>query len=209
MLNIKHLKIIILGSSKVGKTSILQRYFNNEFSEEVISTIGVEHQTKYFKFDDDKIRIDYIDTAGQERHQSIASNYLKKADGVILVFDITKRETFELVNHWIKEINTNKNMNNIGLILLGNKIDLINQRNVESDEGEKLASNINCKYIEVSAKTGSNITEALEEIAKETYKKYKFYGNDNMSFNLENKSFKPDINNKEEKSKLRRCCRDI
>ena len=207
MLNIENLKIILLGSSKVGKTSIMQRYFNNDFQDEFLSTIGIEHQSKYFKFGDEKVKIDYIDTAGQERYKSIASNYLKKADGVILVFDITQRETFELVNHWIKEINANNNTNNIGIILLGNKSDLEDQRNVESDEGKNLASRLKCKYIEVSAKTGSNITEALEEIAKETYNKSRMTRRDTYSFSLEVASQKSKFKIKH--SKKGRCCNGV
>ena len=89
------LKIIILGASEVGKTSILDRYFKDEFRENRLSTIGVDFQTKYFKFDSKKIKVNYTDTAGQEKFRAISVNYLKAANGVILVFDIKKEKKYE------------------------------------------------------------------------------------------------------------------
>ena len=85
------LKVIVLGSSQVGKTSILVRYFKNEFNLETLSTIGIDFKTKYFKFDEEKIKINFIDTAGQEKFRAISVNYLKGTDGVLLVFDITNK----------------------------------------------------------------------------------------------------------------------
>ena len=85
------LKIIILGSSEVGKTSILNRYFNNEFKQNLLSTIGIDFKTKYFKFDEEKVKFNFIDTAGQEKFRAISVNYLKGTNGVILVYDITNK----------------------------------------------------------------------------------------------------------------------
>ena len=190
----KTLKIIILGSSEVGKTCILNRYFNNEFKENLLSTIGIDFQTKFFKFDDHKIKCNYIDTAGQEKFKAISVNYLKAADGVILVFDITKRETFELLESWLKEIKeTNKA--DISKILIGNKADLEYERMVSTDDGEKLAETINCKYFEASAKTGKNVVEALDEIAR-------------VTFNESNNSERVEsvVLSREEKKKEKKCC---
>ena len=190
----KTLKIIILGSSEVGKTCILNRYFNNEFKENLLSTIGIDFQTKFFKFDDHKIKCNYIDTAGQEKFKAISVNYLKAADGVILVFDITKRDTFELLESWLKEIKeTNKA--DISKILIGNKADLEYERMVSTDDGEKLAETINCKYFEASAKTGKNVVEALDEIAR-------------VTFNESNNSERVEsvVLSREEKKKEKKCC---
>ena len=161
----KILKIIILGSSEVGKTCILNRYFHNEFKENLLSTIGIDFNTKFFKFDDHKIKANYIDTAGQEKFRAISINYLKGTDGVILVFDLTNKETFDLLESWIEQLKqTNKT--DTSKILIGNKSDLVNERQVTTEDAQNFAESLKCKYYEASAKTGKNVTEALDEIAK-------------------------------------------
>ena len=166
------IKIIILGSSNVGKTCILHRYFENEYQDNSLSTIGIDFKTKFFKFDDTKVKVNYIDTAGQEKFRAISLNYLKGTDGAVLVFDVTKKETFELIGTWLADIKENNKMD-IGKILLGNKADLEPEREVSKEEGENLAEQLHCKYFETSAKTGQNIIEALDEIAKITYSQWK------------------------------------
>ena len=165
------LKIITLGSSEVGKTCILHRYFNNDFKENLLSTIGIDIRTKFFKFNDDKVKMNFIDTAGQEKFRAISVNYLKGTNGVILVFDITKKESFDLIETWIDEIKQN-NKTNIGKILLGNKSDLEADREVQKEDAVKLAEKLGCQYFEGSAKTGENITEALNTVASETYESW-------------------------------------
>ena len=162
------IKIIILGSSSVGKTCILQKGFENEFNQNSLSTIGIDFKTKYFKFDEEKVKVNYIDTAGQEKFKAISLNYLKGSDGAVLVFDITKKKTFELIGNWLDDIRENNKMN-VAKLLVGNKADLENEREVTKQEAEKLAEMLQCKYYETSAKTGANINEALDEIAKVTY----------------------------------------
>jgi small GTP-binding protein len=166
------LKIIILGSSEVGKTSILNRYFNNEFSPNLLSTIGIDFKTKYFKFDDAKVKVNFIDTAGQEKFRAISVNYLKGTNGVVLTFDLTKKDTFDLIQGWIDDINQNVKAD-IGKILFGNKKDLENEREVLKEDAEQLAKELGCKYYEGSAKTGDNVTEALDECAKISYVTHK------------------------------------
>ena len=166
------IKIIILGSSNVGKTCILQKGFENEFNQNSLSTIGIDFKTKFFKFDEDKIKVNYIDTAGQEKFRAISVNYLKGTDGAVLVFDITKKETFELIGTWLDDIRQN-NKTSIGKMLIGNKVDLEEEREVSKEEGEEVAKLLECKYYETSAKTGQNINEALDEIAKITYSIWK------------------------------------
>ena len=164
----KTLKIIILGSSEVGKTCILNRYFHNEFKENLLSTIGIDFNTKFFKFENHKIKANYIDTAGQEKFRAISINYLKGTDGVILVFDLTNKETFDLLETWIKEFeNTNKS--DVSKVLIGNKSDLEEQRQVTTEDAVNFAKTLNCKYYEASAKTGKNVNEALDEIARTAF----------------------------------------
>ena len=162
------IKIIILGSSEVGKTSILDRYFKDSFRENRLSTIGIDFQTKFFKFDSKKVKVNYTDTAGQEKFHAISINYLKAANGVILVYDVTHPETFEALEGWLKDLKDN-NKFDVKIVLIGNKVDLVDERKVTKEEGEAFAESIGCKYYEGSAKTGQNINESLDEIARITY----------------------------------------
>ena len=191
----KTLKIIILGSSEVGKTCILNRYFHNEFKENLLSTIGIDFQTKFFKFDDQKVKANYIDTAGQEKFRAISVNYLKGTDGVILVFDITNKETFDLLETWLKELkDTNKA--DVSKVLIGNKSDLSGERQVTVEDAQYLADTMKCKYFEASAKSGENIAEALDEIARVSY------------INYTNNELRVDsiVLNKETKEKKKKSC---
>ena len=166
------LKMITLGSSDVGKTSILNRYFNSDFTPNLLTSIGIDFKTKIFKFDGQKVKFNFVDTAGQEKFRAISSNYLKGTDGILFVFDIANIETFELIQVWIEEINEN-NRENVGIILFGNKLDLEKERQVSIEDAEKLSKELGCKYFEGSAKTGENIQEALDELAKISFEKIK------------------------------------
>ena len=195
------LKIIILGSSQVGKTSILNRYFNNEFKENMLSTIGIDFKTKFFKFDGNKVKFNYIDTAGEEKFRAISVNYLKGTNGVILVFDLTNKETFDLIGNWIEDIEQN-NQSDIGKILFGNKSDILDSKQVSLEDAEHLADKLGCKYYEGSAKTGQNINEALDEIAKIAYDYYK---NSDKRDSIRISSDVSNDNNKNEE-KTQQCC---
>ena len=162
------IKIIILGSTEVGKTSILDRYFNDEFRDNQLSTVGIDFQTKFFKFEGKNIKGIYTDTAGQEKFRAISVNYLKPANGVILVFDITKEDTFDALEEWLKYLKDN-GKDDIQKILIGNKLDLEKNRKVTKEDAEDFAKSNGCKYFETSAKTGVNVNEALDEIARITY----------------------------------------
>ena len=162
------IKIIVLGSSEVGKTCILNRYFNNEFKENSLSTIGIDFQTKFFKFEDKKIKANYTDTAGQEKFRAISVNYLKGTNGVILVFDLTNKESFDLLDSWMDELK-NYNKMDISKVLIGNKADLADKIEVPKEEIENFTKKVKCDYFECSAKTGQNVNEALDEIAKITF----------------------------------------
>ena len=196
------LKIIILGSSTVGKSSIYLRYFNNKFNVNTMVTVGVDFKTKYFKFDDEKeIKINFVDTAGQEKYRAISQNYLKGTDGVIFVFDLTKKETFQLIADWMQFMKEH-NKKNIGKILFGNKNDLISEREISYDEGKNLANELKCNYYEGSAKTGENIEILMQEIARITYLEWKNNDEDKETIRLSNKSYNRAVNHNNN-----RCCK--
>ena len=194
------LKIIILGASTVGKTTIFLRYFHQNYTQ-VLSTMGIDFKTKFFKFDDKKMKINYIDTAGQEKFKSISENYLKGTDGVILVFDLTNKETFDLVTYWHECMKKN-NKSNIGKILFGNKNDLEDKREVTYEEGKELANSIGCDYYEGSAMSGENIDFVMNEIAKLSYNEWKKTGDNRNSIRLSSVGY-IDIDS----TKKRHCCK--
>ena len=153
--------------SEVGKTCLLINYFDKKFQESNISTIGVDFKTKYFKFNEKKVKVNYVDTAGQERFHSIASNFLKNANGILLVYAVNSRISFDKLQEWVDEVN--KFANNLPIIIVGNKSDLEEERQVSREEGENFAKKINCNFYEVSAKTGYNVATVFDEIAQVTF----------------------------------------
>ena len=167
----------------------------------MLSTIGIDFKTKFFKFDGNKVKFNYIDTAGEEKFRAISVNYLKGTDGVILVFDLTNKETFDLIENWIKDIEQN-NQSDIGKILFGNKSDILDSKQVSLEDAEHLADKLGCKYYEGSAKTGQNINEALDEIAKIAYDYYK---NSDKRDSIRISSDVSNDNNKNEE-KTQQCC---
>ena len=193
------IKIIVLGSSEVGKTCILNRYFNNEFKENSLSTIGIDFQTKFFKFEDKKIKANYTDTAGQEKFRAISVNYLKGTNGVILVFDLTNKESFDLLDSWMDELKNNNKMD-ISKVLIGNKADLADKIEVPKEEIENFTKKVKCDYFECSAKTGQNVNEALDEIAKITFLNMK---DSQPEINREESIV---LNNNEKVQKKGKCC---
>ena len=188
------LKIITLGSSKVGKTCLINQYFNKEFNDTTICTIGIDLQSKFYKFDNELVKINFIDTAGQEKFDSISNNYFRNVNGVLLVYDITNNDSFKKMEYWNNQIIIN-NDNNYSIILVGNKKDLDNLRQVKKEDGINMAKKINCKFYETSAKNNENVEEVFENIAFLTYQNFKGVKNkDNNNFSLE----------KEQKKK--KCC---
>ena len=147
------------------------------------------------------MKINYIDTAGQEKFKSISENYLKGTDGVILVFDLTNKETFDLVTYWHECMKKN-NKSNIGKILFGNKNDLEDKREVTYEEGKELANSIGCDYYEGSAMSGENIDFVMNEIAKLSYNEWKKTGDNRNSIRLSSVGY-IDIEN----TKKRHCCK--
>ena len=164
------LKFIVIGDSSVGKSNILLRYTQNEFNQEYQSTIGVEFGAKNIKINNKIYRIQIWDTAGQENFRSITRAYYKNSVCALVVYDITKRESFENVQSWIQDCR-NQSPKTIIMILVGNKNDLENEKDVSFDEGEQFAKNNNMMFYETSAKTGKNVNEIFENTVNNISKK--------------------------------------
>ena len=129
-------KLILIGDSAVGKSNILLKYLKNEFDQNSRATVGVEFGTKNVLINGKKVKIQIWDTAGQERYRSITSAYYKGAKGAFIVYDITKKSTFDNIDKWISDLKLNGDQN-ICIVILGNKSDLIDSREVSKDYGVK------------------------------------------------------------------------
>ena len=162
--------IILLGASNVGKSNMMNQFLRGQFEEACLATIGINILNKLFVFDGKKVNINYYDTAGQERYNSLNLTFLRKADGVILVYDITSQESFRKIDFWIQELH-NKSRESKVLMLVGNKTDLDNEREVSFQQGEKKANEIGCPFMETSAKTNHNIKECFEKASRILYLK--------------------------------------
>ena len=145
-------KIILIGDANVGKTNILSRYISDTFLETSKSTVGVELATKVEQYNNKKIKIQIWDTAGQERYKGLIPSYVRNSSIVFLVYDVSKRTSFEHINDWIEFV---RNIERTTMVLIGNKIDL--NREVEKNEGEELAQKEGLIFFECSAKNNENI----------------------------------------------------
>ena len=204
-------KVVFLGDSSVGKSNIISKYKLNEFNRNSKSTVGVEFYSKIITQNNKNIKIQIWDTAGQERFKSITKSYYKGAKGAIIVYDITRRATFENVQEWFKDTKTMGDNTHLVLMLVGNKCDLVNERQVSTEEGKKEAEMNGMAFMETSALDGTNITEAFELMAKLITEKQMSIGN--LGLRDESPENKGDISNKaktievnRKKKKKEKCC---
>ena len=160
------IKILTLGATQVGKTSIVLRCSEDKFNYNKIATIGIDFKIKIIKKGNERIKVSIYDTAGQERFQNIVKHYYKGANGVLLIYDITKRDTFKNLDFWIKDLEDNSDIDNLFIYLIGNKNDMENKREVSWVEASNYAKEKKLPYIEVSAKTGNNIQKLFDEVIK-------------------------------------------
>ena len=163
-------KLVLIGDSGVGKTNILTRYTKNEFSLATQATVGVEFGSKIIKKNDKLIKLQIWDTAGQERYKSITSAYYKGSKGAFVVYDISRKPTFENVDKWIGELKTNAS-EDVLIMLVGNKSDLEDKREVQIDETKKKAEQHKIAFCETSALKGNNIEQAFDSLIDEIAKK--------------------------------------
>jgi Ras-related protein Rab-11A len=163
-------KIVLLGDSGVGKSNLVFRFTKNEFNKDSKSTIGVEFATKTVQIDDNKlVKAQIWDTAGQERYRSIASSYYRGAVGALLVYDVTDRNSFNHVPMWLKEVEENAEKDCL-IMLVGNKMDLTEQRTVFVKDGRSFARKNGLAFIETSALDATGVDTAFTRILQEIYK---------------------------------------
>ena len=154
-------KVVLVGDSFVGKTNIMSKYLKNEFLEDSKATVGVEFGSKQFTIDGHVIKVQIWDTAGQERYRAITSAYYKGAKGAFVVYDITRKNSFESIEKWVNELK-NVSDKNITILLIGNKSDLEDQRQVTKEQGEEKAGKLEVAFMETSALSGDNLEKAFE-----------------------------------------------
>jgi small GTP-binding protein len=162
-------KVIILGDSSVGKSSICTRFSENKYNNNYDMTIGVEFSSKIINIENKKIKLQIWDTAGQEQFRSMIQSYYRNTSGAIICFDITNKKSFESVKYWIDELN--KQSNKAEIILVGTKADLEKKRVIDKKDAINFAAIYNIYYIEVSSLKNDNIIELFNNLATSIYKK--------------------------------------
>ena len=163
-------KVVLVGDSFVGKTNIMSKYLKNEFHEDSKATVGVEFGSRQFNIEGHVVKAQIWDTAGQERYKAITSAYYKGAKGAFIVYDITRKESFDNVSKWADQLKSTADKN-LTIIIVGNKTDLEDQRQITSEEGQNKANSLESAFIETSAASGSNLDKAFEMMINEVYKK--------------------------------------
>ena len=156
------INVILIGDSTVGKTSIIKQYFEEQMIGNYLATAGVEQYSKNLNMNGKLIKLKVWDTAGQERYRSLTKNFYKNAQGVIIVYDVSNRESFRNIKIWIDSIHENKTSDSVKIIVVGNKIDL--PREVSNEEAKKYCESNNMIYLETSAKRNIGVEDIFKKI---------------------------------------------
>ena len=176
-------ELVTVGISLVGKHSLITRYTKSQTDKSTAFSNGIDIQSKIIQIENKKIKIEIINTLGQERFRSIPRKYFIKTNGLLLIYDITNKGSFEQIISWINDLISYK-PEKLKVILVGNKCDLINERKVSTQEGQNLANQYNIKFFETSAKEGTNVDELFSYIMEEIHQE----NNPNKNF-LESKKY--------------------
>ena len=191
------IKLLIVGDTGVGKSNFIYRYTKEQFSDNSLSSVGFESNSKEIEITDKKVIVQLWDSAGEEKFKSITKNLFSRVQGIIIVYDITNKQSFLNIPNWIKLIKEEND--NIPYTLAGNKCDLKRERVVQEEEGEKFSQDNNIDFLETSAKQNINIMECINNFVKKIVNSDNFVRN--LSFSLQDESFERNTINKIEK-----CC---
>ena len=194
-----NIKILLIGDTAVGKTSLIHKYAKDEFEENYTATIGIELITKDIVINDAKIKLKIWDTSGQERFKSLTANFYRGTDGVLFVYDVSNPDTFDSLKNWMKEVLDYNS--NVKKILVGNKIDLKDKSRVEKNSINKFISKYNMESYETSAKTGENVDLVFSQLTK-------LIMEDGPSLNKESgqKLDQAEFDENDKKNKKKKCC---
>eukprot|EP00300_Choanocystis_sp_HF-7_P030543 c39402_g1_i1.p1 GENE.c39402_g1_i1~~c39402_g1_i1.p1 ORF type:complete len:215 (+),score=60.47 c39402_g1_i1:32-646(+) len=164
------IKLLLIGDSGVGKSSVLLRFADDSFTPSFITTIGIDFKIRTIELDRKNIKLQIWDTAGQERFRTITSAYYRGAMGILLVYDVTDEQSFKNTRNWVRNIDEHAS-ENVNRVLVGNKCDMKEKKVVESSRGAALAAEFGIKFFEMSAKTNENVDECFFDIARDIMKR--------------------------------------
>lgn len=200
-------KYIIVGSSGVGKSSLLLRFTDNRFPINPEMTIGVEFGAKIINIDNNDIKLQIWDTAGQEAFRSITRSYYRNSAGALLVYDVTKRETFDHAVKWLEDIKNNNSNKFLVIMLIGNKCDLEYKRQVSTQEGRQFAKDHGLLFAESSAKSeNNNVSEIFNLVAVNIYNNIDQMDLTQESYGVKEGKVSPLVPYLPESQKPKKCC---
>lgn len=196
-------KIVLVGDSGVGKTNLLLRYLKNEFNTQTKATVGVEFGNTKVQIDNALIKAQIWDTAGQERYRAITSAYYKGAHGALIVYDITRKDSFDSVEKWLSDLKNNGEEKMV-IMAIGNKCDMVNERVISTQDGEAKAQRNNIAFLETSALNATNVAKAFDELIQKLYVAFKkdFEDNDDDDLGENGNTIEIGTGN----SKKKQCC---
>lgn len=186
-------KVVLLGDAGVGKSSIVLRYVTDSFKTDADGTVGASYMGKIVSFNDSMVKLNIWDTAGQERYHSLAKMYYRDANAALLVYDITKKNSFEGMKRWYNEVKQNSNAD-IVVAIAGNKEDLVGDEEVGQEEAAEYAESINAIYKKTSAKNSYGIDQIFKEIVLKAFPEVNLTTKNRRSVVLENNEKKPKKN---------------
>ena len=195
-------KILLIGDLGVGKSCVILRYVEGDFPGNIMSSIGVDFKTKQIELDEHSIKMQIWDTAGHEKFRTITTSYYKSAQAIIILYDITQKSSFEHIRNWITEIDK-FGKQGVLKVIVGNKLDLENNRKISKEDAENLALKYGVKLWEVSAKDNTNIEEMFVDTIKTLLERNSKIINDIPGSSMNNNFF---LNTNIKAKKKKKCC---